>query len=96
MEPYSLTTIEVQGDAQSVFEVYSDASREQTVAFVYDEHTARMLAIAPDLLEALRAVLDNLQRTRDSDEPGEFWAIYEDAVVEAARTIARAAAKATQ
>lgn len=50
---YNLTTINVQGDDQEAFEVYADESREQTIAFVFDEKLAALVAACPDMLAAL-------------------------------------------
>ena len=47
---YTVTSIEVQGESQDVFEVYADAERSQTLAFVFDEPLARSL---PNLATAL-------------------------------------------
>ena len=47
-ECYSLTSIEVDGDVQDVFEVYADATKEQTIAFVFDE------SLIPGILALVR------------------------------------------
>lgn len=64
---HTLTTIEVQGQQESVYEVYADESREQTIAYALEESTARLIAAAPELLEAL----DNLAEHIDS-KSGDF------------------------
>lgn len=46
---YILTKIDVQGDPQTVFEVYADESREQTVGFVFTEEDANLLIDALQL-----------------------------------------------
>ncbi len=48
---FTLTTIIVQGEPQSVFEVYADEAREQTVAFCFTEEDAERIA---DLFNGLR------------------------------------------
>jgi hypothetical protein len=53
---YTTTTINVQGGPQDAFEVYADDTREQTIAFVFDEAKANLIAAAPDLLEACKNV----------------------------------------
>jgi hypothetical protein len=44
MSLYSETEIEVHGQPESVFEVYADEDRNQTLGFVYGERAARLLA----------------------------------------------------
>jgi hypothetical protein len=39
----SLTTIQVQGEDQEVWEVYLDDTREQTFGFIFDEDDARQV-----------------------------------------------------
>lgn len=54
MPCYSLTQISTQdGDGQDAFEVYADESREQTVAFVFDEDMAKILVRAVNNHEKL-------------------------------------------
>lgn len=51
---YTQTQINVQGEPQAAFEVYADETKEQTIAFCFDEANARLIAAAPDLLDALK------------------------------------------
>ena len=44
----TLTTIDIQGDRQDVWEVYCDESREQTFGFIFGEDNARLVE---DMLE---------------------------------------------
>lgn len=53
MSSYSQTQIEVQGQPQSVFEVYADADRSQTIGFTYDESTARLMEAAYDAFNSV-------------------------------------------
>jgi hypothetical protein len=48
---YTLTTIDVQGERQTCFEVYADSTKGQTLGFVFDEEVARIL---PAVLAASR------------------------------------------
>lgn len=41
----SLTTIEVQGEPQEAYEVYSTPDKEQTIGFVFDYDVAVALAL---------------------------------------------------
>lgn len=50
MSEFTLTQINVQGEPQSAFEVYADETKEQTIAFCFDEPFARLIAAAPKLL----------------------------------------------
>ena len=54
---YSSTTINVQGQDQEAFEVYANETKEQTIGFVFDKNMARLIASAPELLEALRELV---------------------------------------
>ena len=68
---YRLTTINVQGEEQAAFEVYADASKEQTIGFVFDEPFARTLASAPTLAAdnlRLLAALTNIEITGPDDD----------------------------
>lgn len=69
---YSLTQIEVQGDSQDVFEVYADKSKEQTVAFVYDEKLAKNLVRAVNshekLILAAKCALADLRHWADGNK----------------------------
>lgn len=51
---HTLTTIEVQGTEESVFEVYADETREQTLGYALEEKNAVLWANAPEMLAALR------------------------------------------
>jgi len=53
---HNLTTINVQGDDQEAFEIYADETKEQTVAFVFDESRVHLYEAASELLEALKQI----------------------------------------
>jgi hypothetical protein len=42
---YTLTTIDVQGEPQSCFEVFAESTKAQTLGFVFDQRVAELLAI---------------------------------------------------
>lgn len=75
---YSLTTIEIQGQQESVYEVYADESREQTTAYALEEKNARLIAAAQELLEACKACL-----LRDDIADGELGEILGAAITKA-------------
>lgn len=59
MKTYTLTSLEIQGDNQSAFEVYEDETKEQTAGFVFDEKYVdfvRAVNFHEALLEALKAL----------------------------------------
>jgi hypothetical protein len=57
---YTLTTIDVQGEPQTCFEVYADSTKAQTLGFVFDEEVARIL---PAVLAA------SMMHIRPMDKP---------------------------
>lgn len=59
---YTLTTIEVQGEPQSCFEVYADSTKAQTLGFVFDEEVARIL---PAVLAASRLHISPMSKPID-------------------------------
>ncbi len=61
----SLTTISVQGNEQSVWEIYTDDTREQTFAFVFSEEDAGRVERLLLALKATQVVGEN--RLTDSD-----------------------------
>lgn len=48
----TLTTVVVHGTEQSLFEVYADASMEQTLGYIVDSDRARYLVHGPKLHES--------------------------------------------
>lgn len=47
MNCFTQTQIDVQGNSQDAFEVYADETKEQTIAFCFDEPMARLITAAP-------------------------------------------------
>lgn len=62
---YSKTVINVQGNDQVVFEVYADETREQSIAFCFDEDHANIIAAAPELLSLVKDIVN----ASDNGEP---------------------------
>ena len=52
MKNCTSTVINIQGEPREAFEVYADETKEQTIAFVFDGNQARLIASAPELLQA--------------------------------------------
>ena len=75
---YDKNSIEIQGQQESVYEVYADESREQTTAYALEEKNARLIAAAQELLEACKACL-----LRDDIADGELGEILGAAITKA-------------
>ena len=58
---YSSAMINVQGEPQEAWEVYADDTREQTIAFVFDEVTLAQVLALPDLLAACEKLCDAIE-----------------------------------
>ena len=83
-ERYTTSTINVQGDEQDAFEVYADATREQTIAFCFDTATLRLLLAAPDMLAALVALAATARTFRNVPKAEQEWGPLDDEALNAA------------
>ncbi len=77
---YSQTTIEVQGQKESVYEVYSDKSKEQTIAYVLEEKTALKILHSLALLKALKVCESLLAELEDGGATNPELKIARDAI----------------
>jgi hypothetical protein len=63
--PCDLTTIDVQGSEQEVFEVYESPAKEMTLGFVFDEKDAAILYRGQELVNAVEELVDYERNAED-------------------------------